>query len=83
MCMCTCVDCAYVHECRDQMLASNVFLYYYLPAFSLSRFLFLFVYVLMPMEAREVERCWFCWSWGTGYSTGLRYWKLNSAFPEK
>lgn len=33
------------------------------------------------MEARR--GCWFYWSWNTRYSTGVGYWKLNSAFPEK
>lgn len=75
MYMCTHVDCAYVHAYRVHMLASSVFLYYHL-LFFLSRFLFAFDYVLVPMEARR--GCWFYWSWSTRYSTGLGYWKLNS-----
>lgn len=31
--------------------------------------IFIFIHLLVPMEARS--GCWFYWSWSTGYSTGV------------
>lgn len=52
VCMCTLVNWAYVHVCRDQMLASSVFLYYYLLFFFQDFYFHLFKY-LCPWKPEE------------------------------